>query len=304
MVNAKMSTTILSSLCALLFFVLFIALPRVSFAAGINTDVALPVRKGGFVYRSQVRWLRAPNDSASLDREVNVLVIPNVLVYGATPDLALFAILPYFFRYVEFTEPSTGRRVERDDHGIGDATFLGRYTVYARDYPSGTSRFALLGGVKLPTGDDDLEPITTESIDIPLGWVSTVTLGFGRHEVDADMVYRINMEAEDFEKGDELFYDLAYQFRVHPWTLPEVGAPGFLYIVAEVNGIFARKSEIEGKTLDDTGGNTLFLSPGVQFATRRFILEASIQLPVVQRLNGNQVETDFILAGGFRVNLP
>jgi len=60
-------------------------------AAPINSNVALPVRKGGFVFRSQVRWLRATDDPTPSDREVNVVAIPNVLVYGATPDLALFA---------------------------------------------------------------------------------------------------------------------------------------------------------------------------------------------------------------------
>lgn len=273
-------------------------------AAGINTDVALPVRKGGFVFRSQLRWLRATDDTTSGDREINVLAVPNVLLFGVTPDFSLFGILPFFFRHVESRDPNSGKKVDKDDSGVGDATILGRYTVYAKDYPSGTTRFALLGGIKLPTGDEDLEPITTDSIDFPLGWVSTVTWGFGRHEVDADLVYRVNTEADDFERGDDLIYDLAYQFRVYPWTLPEVGAPNFLYLVAEANGIFSQKSELNGKTTDDSGGHILFLSPGLQFATRRYILEASIQLPVIQDLDGSQVETDFILTGGFRVNLP
>jgi len=34
------------------------------------------------------------------------------------------------------------------------------------------------------------------------------------------------------------------------------------------------------------------------------MIEASIQLPVIQDLNGDQVETDFVLTAGFRVNLP
>ncbi len=132
---------------------------------------------------------------------------------------------------------------------------------------------------------------------------STVTWDFGRHEVDADVIYRINTEAENFERGDDLVYDLAYEFRVHPWTLPDVGVPNFLYLVAEANGIFSQKGKLHGKTIDDSGGNILFLSPGIQFATKRFILEASVQLPVIQDLRGNQVETDFVVTGGFRVNL-
>lgn len=273
-------------------------------SAPINSNVALPVRKGGFVFRSQARWLRATDDSTSSDKQVNVVTIPNALVYGATPDLALFAIFPYIFRNVELTDPSSGKRIDKNDSGIGDLTLIGRYTIYAKDYPSGTARFAPLAGIKLPTGDDDLEPITTESVDLQFGGVSTITWDFGRHEIDADIIYRVNTEAKDFEKGDDLFYDLAYEFRVYPWSLPDVGAPNFLYLVTEANGIFSQKSELSGKTIDNSGGNILFLSPGIQFATKRYILEASIQLPVIQDLNGNQVETDFVLTAGFRVNLP
>ncbi|MDA2919201.1 transporter [Desulfobacterota bacterium AH_259_B03_O07] len=292
------------ALSILVLFVSSIVPTNSVLAAPINSNVALPVRKGGFVFRSQVKWLRATDDPTSLNREVNVVAIPNVLVYGATPDLALFAIFPYIFRNVELTDPSTGKRIDKNDNGIGDLTLIARYTVYARDYPSGTARLAPLAGIKLPTGDDELEPITTDSVNLQLGGVSTVTWDFGRHEVDADLIYRINTEAENFEMGDDLVYDLAYEFRVYPWTLPDVGVPNFLYLVAEANGIFSQKDKLHGKTIDDSGGNILFLSPGIQLATKRFILEASIQLPVIQDLNGNQVETDFVLTGGFRVNLP
>jgi len=272
-------------------------------AAPINSNVALPVRKGGFVFRSQVKWLRATDDPTSLNREVNVVAIPNVLVYGATPNLALFAIFPYIFRNVELTGPS-GKRIDKNDNGIGDLSLIARYTVYSRDYPSGTFRIAPLAGIKLPTGEDDLEPITTDSTDFQFGGVSTITWDFGRNEVDADIIYRVNTEADNFEKGDGLVYDLAYEFRVYPWTLPEVGAPDFVYLVAEANGIFSQKDNLHNNTINDSGGHILYLSPGLQFATKRYILESSIQLPVVQDLNGSQVKTDFILTAGFRVNLP
>ena len=303
----KMNMHVISIKCISLFLIVVICLSsiitRSAEAAPINSNVALPVRKGGFVFRSQVKWLRATDDPTSLNREVNVVAIPNVLVYGATPDLALFAIFPYIFRNVELTDPS-GKRIDKNDNGIGDLNLIARYTVYSRDYPSGTFRIAPLAGVKLPTGDDDLEPITTDSIDFQLGGVSTVTWDFGRHEVDADIIYRVNTEADNFQKGDGFVYDLAYEFRVYPWTLPDVGAPNFIYLVAEANGLFSQKSKLNSNTINDSGGHILFLSPGRQFATKRYILESSIQLPVIQDLNGSQVKTDFILTAGFRVNLP
>ncbi len=45
-------------------------------AAGINTNVALPVREGGFVYRTQLRFLSASDDPTPLDRDINVYAVP------------------------------------------------------------------------------------------------------------------------------------------------------------------------------------------------------------------------------------
>lgn len=296
--DRKYSTTV-----SIIAFIVLSFVSTNALTAPINSNVALPVRKGGFVFRSQIKWLRATDDSTTLNREVNVIAILNVLVYGATPVLALFAIFPYIFRNVELTDPS-GKRIDKNDNGLGDLNLIARYTAYSRDYPSGTFRIAPLAGVKLPTGDDDLEPITTDSIDFQFGGVSSITYDFGRNEVDADIIYRVNTEADNFEKGDGFVYDLAYEFRVYPWTLPEVGVPNFIYLVAEANGLFSQKSNLNSNTINDSGGHILFLSPGLQFATKRYIPESSIQLPVNQDLNGNQVETDFVLTAGFRVNLP
>jgi len=276
---------------------------QIAFGAPINSNVALPVRKGGLIFRSQMRWIKASDDPTSQRRERDVIVIPNVLLYGATRDLALFAVFPYIFRTLKFPDPETGNRINQKDNGIGDLSLIARYTVYAKDYPSGTFRLAPLFGIKIPTGDDDLRPITTDSFDLQFGVVSTVTWDFGRHELDADAVYRVNTEADNFDKGDSLTYDLSYQLRVFPWNLPERGVPNFIYLVAEANGFFAKRNSVNGSTVGNSGGNIVFLSPSLQYSARRYIIESSIQLPVIQDLNGDQIEADFVWTIGFRINI-
>ncbi len=44
----------------------------------------------------------------------------------------------------------------------------------------------------------------------------------------------------------------------------------------------------------------MFLSPGLQFITERWILEASIQLPVIQKLNNDGPDTNYRLVLGLR----
>jgi len=71
-------------------------------------------------------------------------------------------------------------------------------------------------------------------------------------------------------------------------------------VVLEANGQWEQQAKSHGGRVDNTGGHLLFLSPGVQVATKHFVIESSIQLPVLQNLNGNQVEPDFVLVASVR----
>ena len=263
-------------------------------AAGINTDVALPVRERGFIYRTQVRFVSTSDDPSAADRDIEAYVIPNVVVYGATASTTLFGIVPYVFQSVELT--TGGVREDNDTDGFGDLTFLLRQTIYARDAVQRTSRLGLIGGLEIPSGSEDF---SSHSTDFVLG--SVYTLQTGRHELDADLLYKINTEARDLELGDRLRYDLAYELRLFPQEWPERGTPSQLYGVLEINAESAEKALSGGVELDDTGGTVVFVSPGIQWVSQRVIYEASLQLPVVQNLNGDQVETDFAATAGIRV---
>ena len=45
------------------------------------------------------------------------------------------------------------------------------------------------------------------------------------------------------------------------------------------------------------------LAPGLQYVTKRIILEAAVQLPVVQQLNGMALENNVITTLSVRLNL-
>ena len=52
----------------------------------------------------------------------------------------------------------------------------------------------------------------------------------------------------------------------------------------------------------NSGGTRLFLVPGVQYITKRWIAEVAVQLPAIQDLNGTKLENDFVVRAGFRSN--
>ena len=271
--------------------------PARAVAQGINTNVALPVAKGEGIFRSQLRYVQSTDDPSPADREVRALVAPQTLVYGITPRLTAFGTLEILaHRRLEM-----GGDTLRKDEQLGALTLLGRYTVFIDDYaPLSTRRLALLAGIKFPTGTDTTgsDRFGTPSFDPILAAVGTWTAN--RHELDADALYTITTERHNLEDGDRFRYDLAYRYRVWPRRFGRrtVALHGLL----ELNGAWTGRTHEDGRTVRDSGGHVLFLSPGVQLVTRRLILEASAQVPIVQNLNGSQIETDVI--GVLSVRIP
>lgn len=282
--------------------------PGLAQAAPQTFNTALPVAQGSFVLRAQRLHREASDDPGPADRDLAVTGAVAVLGYGVTGDLTVFGTVPYLDKELQLDRPD-GQRIERGSEGVGDARLLARYTVVRDDAPGRTFRIAPFLGVEAPTGDDDErdrfgrlpQPLQTGSgsWDPFAGLVLTYqTLDY---QLDAQLAYQANTEANDFELGDVLRLDGSLQYRLWP---PELGGgvPGFLYGVLEANLIRQQENAIDGEEDADSGGTQLFLSPGLQYVTRRWVIEGIVQLPAVQDLNGSALEDDFIARAGFRIN--
>lgn len=271
-------------------------------------NTALPVAEGEFVFREQLFFKKANNDLSPADRNVEVFGSVSVLGYGITSDLSVFGVLPYLDKKLKATMPG-GSRVTRDTDGIGDARLFARYTALQSDAPGRTFRIAPFAGIKLPTGkskDSDSFgslPATFQlgsgSWDPFFGVVATYqTLDF---QVDTQVSYKLNTRANGFEFGDETRLDGSLQYRLWPRELGS-GTPGFLYGVLEGNLLYRAKNEMGGAKVASSGGTSLFIAPGLQYVTQRWIVEAIIQIPVFQDLNGAALKDNYTVRTGFRLN--
>jgi hypothetical protein len=279
-----------------------------SVQAGPQTfNSALPVSKGEFIFREQILFKKASDDPSPQNRNLNVMGSISVLAYGITGDLAVFGVLPYLNKRLDATTP--GGRVTRDTNGIGDMRLFGRYTAYQKDMPGKSFRIAPFAGVEVPTGDDNAtDSLGVLSAPLQLGsgsWdpfvgvaVTYQTLDF---EIDVSASYKSNTAANGFEFGDEARLDASLQYRLWPRELGG-GVPGFLYGVLEGNLIYQDKNKIGGVADVNSGGTTLFIAPGLQYVTKRWVLEAIVQLLALQNLNGTALGDDFIFRSGFRMN--
>ena len=279
----------------------------VAWSAPITFNTALPVHAGGIVWRELFIYDKNSRDPSAANRDVKVSGLISVLGYGVTRDFALFGMLPYLDKRLDMD--MGGPRVTRSDRGIGDLTLFGRYTAYQSDAPGRTFRVSPFLGVKAPTGRDDAQdglgrlppPIQlgSGSWDALGGVVATYqTLAY---QIDSQLSYKANREANGFRFGNVATLDASFQYRLWPQTLGG-GVPAFLYGVLEANLVRAQKNRIGGVDDPNSGGTTLLLSPGLQYVTRKWILEAGVQIPVTQNLNGAALKNDYIFNAGFRIN--
>ena len=275
--------------------------------APVTFNTALPVGGGEFVARGMVVVNQSGDDPGATDRDHRATSLVTVLGYGVTHKLALFGVLPYVDKELDLTE--AGGRVNRSASGLGDASLFARYTVVQRDKPGRTFRVAPFAGIKAPTGDDDkrdtlgrLPPGVqpgSGAWDVFGGVVATYqTFAF---QADGQVSFRVKNKANGVDSGDELRLDGSLQYRLWPRQLGN-GVPSFLYGVLESNLIHRDRNEVNGKDDANSGGTTLFLSPGLQYVTKRWIVEGVVQLPVLQNLHGNALENDYMLRAGFRFN--
>lgn len=225
----------------------------------------------------------------------------------------MFGVLPILDKNLDATIPQgprQGERVERGPTGIGDARLFARYTVWARNRAGQTQRVAPLAGIELPTGpDDQTDELGRLPRPLQLGsgsWDPFAGVVFTwqtlQWQVDVSPMYQFNTEADGFAFGDEARLDVASKHRVWRHERSE-GVPGFLYANLETNLIWQGHNERRGQAAPNSGSTTWFVAPGVQYITRRFVLEGAMQLPVAQDRNGTALEDDVIATLSIRANI-
>ena len=173
-----------------------LALHSVSYGAGLNTDVALTPPEDGTIVRFQWRDITLSHDPTPMDRDVSLTVNPLTVVHGISANLAVLATLPSINRRVELPSGE-----DAEDTGVGDIPLLFKYRFYQDDEPGVTTRWAMIGGVEIPSYDEDF---SSDSFDPIIGTVWT----HQRRDwwIDWDLIYKFNTAGgtagDDLLRGD------------------------------------------------------------------------------------------------------
>jgi len=269
----------------------------------INTDTPIMLGVSGGGVRSfgkitrKATLLRDGKEIANIsDRSVTSWVTPLAIPYNLYSDkFQIGVILPYV--NIDLDDKMTG---DVSSSGIGDIKLSAKYLVYQLDRKNKTVRVASKVGVKFPTGDEDTQPSlgkgsTDYFFSTVAGWVEK------RVGVYIEGIYNVNTSRDSLDFGNSFTYNLALGYRLLPAvyeTYPSPQINGYL----ELNGTTVAKSEVNGAKDDNSGGTTLFLSPGLQYVGGRgWLVETSFQYPFVNEPNGTQLAVDWTLSFGARV---
>ncbi len=243
--------------------------------------------------------------------------------YGVTDVFTIGFRMPYVdrqdLREGEHHHGGSGDQVvaRGDASGRGDLNLFGQYRFFRS--PDQRHSAALLLGVRAPTGttseiDDSGTKFAVDHQPGSGGWGglfgASWSSAFGRLSVDASLLYTLSKAGKrDTDIGDAINYNLSlawplYTLESHHHA-PDDGHAhdhGLLRnfdVVLEMNGDWRDRVETDGVTENNTGGNVVYLSPGVRAGfAGGWSAYASFGLPVVENLNGQQSEPEYRIIAG------
>lgn len=222
------------------------------------------------------------------------------LAYGLTDDVQLGLQLGHYSGsdFIDAEEDGLGgaESAQADPRGLTD-TWV---TVKWRTLRGASGHLALLGGIKLPTGDDDerlsngekLEPSSqpgSGSVDYQAGLAFSRFLS-ARVTLDASGVYTVRTAHQGFEVGDRADLGLALAYRLSE----DVQAPNNWSVFGELNGVWLDEDVARGVSNENSGGEVVYLALGLRNRVNSHLaFSLAPALPILQDVNGAQVETDW-----------
>jgi hypothetical protein len=234
--------------------------------------------------------------------------------YGFSDDITLSLRAPYLLRDGVRTGHFHGGapevEAEGGSSGFGDVSALLQWRLARGE----NADVALFAGVTAPTGEDDArndfgDAFATEfqpgsgAWDFAAG--AAVTRRAGHWSFDASALYTFAGENDaDDDLGDRLAYGAAASYRVlgHPphHVHQGIGEHAHLQVdlALELNGEWHGEQSEGGETDPNSGGQVVYLAPGVRVVHEAMAGYLTIGVPVVSDMNGVQAEPDLRVTAG------
>jgi hypothetical protein len=212
--------------------------------------------------------------------------------YGISRRYGVSVIIPYVWKKKTREFVSMGMRLDNAADGVGDITFLARFSPITRSFVSFRELSVGLG-VKTPTG-----PIDRRNFGLRLpqelqpgtgSWDFIGSFSFYQGFEPVDFIlsgtYTLTSEHDDYKFGNQFSYILASNFHVRE----------YLDLSVSLMGISRGRDRLEGEDLESTGRNQIWIVPGAKFQIlpNRLSAQAYFEHPIFQHFNGAQLGSDY-----------
>jgi hypothetical protein len=225
------------------------------------------------------------------------------VAYGVTNDFQVGGAIGYYYGHnfidAESADGVTAESATANPQGLTDLSLAAKYRL-VKGQPGNIS---VIGGVIAPTGRHDVR-LTNGNLLEPSSqpgtgaWAYQAGAAYSRFltsrvTTDASALYTLRTSHNGFEVGDRLDLGVAFAYRI---TESIKAFPNYS-VFAEANAVWLGKDEEGGEENPNSGGWTVYLTPGARVRFNESVaLTVAPSLPVLQDLNGEQIESSFKLA--------
>ncbi|MDA8252824.1 MAG: transporter [Rhodospirillales bacterium] len=267
--------------------------------AQISFPGAAPISAGNVTIYLKPQYTNSTDGvSSTIDR--------NVVIYGASPDLAFILQNNSFVSNTD-TIAGKGGPQRVTANGFGDTVLEGRYTVFQQDGPGSTFRIAPYAGVIMPTGMDNVNGLMPRAGQPGTGaWASRDAVTMSYQTLDwnaaAEAGYQANGAAAGYRFGNTFYADAAFRYRLWPGSLKAV-VPAEVYGFVESNYTSTVANRAGGQNVPGTGGQLLLVDPGIIYTARSYSVTLMGFLPAYEQVRNNGSRFNYGVLAMFRYSL-
>ncbi|HEU4594824.1 MAG TPA: hypothetical protein VFS10_06620 [Pyrinomonadaceae bacterium] len=178
--------------------------------------------------------------------------------------------------------------------GLGNVTLWGKYRFYRTVKTYGDRQASARFGLELPTGKKDAPAesevnapafVRQQLTPINGGLSPHLDLSFsqagGRFIFGGNVEGILRSERDGFRMGHEVRVNTDLEYVLLPFKYEQPG--GELFVILESSFVHRGRGRVGGVAVPGSNSTEYYLAPGLQYAADpRFVVEGSVQLPVVR----------------------
>lgn len=229
-------------------------------------------------HQSQVNFYAGSFDC----RENHLTDFNPYFIYGLRDDLSLLFALPIAASY------KSGEHVSS---GLADMVFQLEYAFYQHTTSDYADQATVFINTTFPTGSTKALPPTgvgspSISLGASVGRIYEEWFGFSACGVS------LKTSQANTRFGNQYYYQFGFGKNIFT-----IESKFIVALVLDVDGQYSDKNKIAGLMDDNSGGNTIFMTPSLWISTPKLIAQIGVGAPVEQHLFGEQQEFHYVIAG-------